>query len=162
MDRDGIVVVEGLCYEYQAFSADDEQGVRTVALAGVDAEVARGEFVAVLGHNGSGKSTFAKHLNVLLQPSDGAVWVKGLCTAEGENIWEIRRSVGMVFQNPDNQIIATIVEEDVAFGPENLGVEPAEIRRRVDESLASVGMGEYADSPPHRLSGGQKQRITIA
>jgi len=121
-----------------------------------------GEFVAVLGHNGSGKSTMAKLINALLLPSDGLVWVDGMSTMDQALMWEIRKSVGMVFQNPDNQIIATIVEEDVAFGPENLGVKSEEIRTRVDDALKRVHMWEYRRRPPHLLSGGQKQRISIA
>jgi len=159
---ENIIKSEKLIYEYQAYSPDEKEGIRTIALKGVDITINKGEFVAVLGHNGSGKSTFAKQINCLLQPTEGTVWVKGMSTAVDDNIWDIRRSVGMVFQNPDNQIIATIVEEDVAFGPENLGVAPEEIRKRVRESLEAVGMEEFFESPPHRLSGGQKQRITIA
>ena len=128
----------------------------------MDVEIAQGEFVAVLGHNGSGKSTLARHLNALLVPTSGTLWVKGMDTKEPENAWPIRQMAGMVFQNPDNQLVATIVEEDVAFGPENLGVAPPEIRSRVDEALQSVRMGEFAASAPHQLSGGQKQRVAIA
>ena len=147
-------------FKYQAQAQEDAQ-VHT-ALAGVDISVAQGEFVAILGHNGSGKSTLAKQLNCLLLPTQGCVWVKGISTMDGDRVWDIRSSVGMVFQNPDNQIIATIVEEDVAFGCENLGVNPAEIRSRVNEALSLVGMAQHAASPPHFLSGGQKQRIAIA
>ena len=159
-----IVKTENLIYEYQVITGDDaaETAETRAALAGVDFAVNKGEFVAVLGHNGSGKSTLAKQINCLLLPTSGQVWVKGICTADDDRTWDVRSSVGMVFQNPDNQIIATIVEEDVAFGPENLGIPPAEIRNRVDEALAMVGMSEYAGSPPHFLSGGQKQRIAIA
>ena len=131
-------------------------------LCGIDIEVGRGEFVAVLGHNGSGKSTFAKHINVLLRPVSGEVLVNGLDTASDENIWRIRRSAGMVFQNPDNQIIATIVEDDVAFGPENLCIEQSEIQRLVDDALESIGLSALRDRQPHMLSGGQKQRVAIA
>ena len=131
-------------------------------LRGVSLTIREGEFVAVLGHNGSGKSTFAKHLNAILVPNEGTVTVCGIDTREEDRLYEIRQQVGMVFQNPDNQIVATIVEEDVAFGPENMGVEPSEIRRRVDEALADVGMTEYKSHAPHQLSGGQKQRIAIA
>ncbi len=136
------------------------------ALRGVSTEIRRGEYVAVLGHNGSGKSTFAKLLNLILEPSGGALTVNGLDLTRkdltDEEILNLRRNVGMVFQNPDNQLVATIVEQDVAFGPENLGIERAELRRRVDEALQIVGMTEYAGQEPHRLSGGQKQRVAIA
>ncbi|GAA0078259.1 energy-coupling factor transporter ATPase [Clostridium sp. CTA-5] len=132
------------------------------AVKNVNFKVNKGEFLVILGHNGSGKSTIAKHMNALLIPSSGTVIVDGLDTNNGENLWEIRSKAGMVFQNPDNQLVATIVEEDVAFGPENLGVESSEIRRRVDQSLDRVGMSEYKRHAPHLLSGGQKQRIAIA
>lgn len=133
-----------------------------VALKDVSLTITAGEFVAVIGHNGSGKSTLAKHLNALLLPTEGRVLVKGMDTREMKNLWAIRQTAGMVFQNPDNQIVATAVEEDVAFGPENLGIPPAEIRRRVDEALEIVGMSEFRRVAPHLLSGGQKQRIAIA
>jgi energy-coupling factor transport system ATP-binding protein len=132
------------------------------AINGVDLEVKQGEFLVVLGHNGSGKSTLAKHMNALLLPSGGKVYVDGLDTSDLNNMWEIRSRAGMVFQNPDNQLVATIVEEDVAFGPENLGIPSEEIRKRVDECLTAVGMYEYRRHAPHLLSGGQKQRIAIA
>ena len=132
------------------------------ALLDVDLEVRRGEFLAVIGHNGSGKSTLAKHLNALLLPSEGDVFVGGMNTRNHDLVWEIRRTAGMVFQNPDNQMVATTVEEDVAFGPENLGVKPPEIRRRVDGALETVGMRELSERAPHLLSGGQKQRVAIA
>lgn len=144
------------------FGYPTENGGSNIVLRGVTLSVEQGSFVAVLGHNGSGKSTIAKHFNAILLPEKGKVTVGGLDTAEEENLYEIRQQVGMVFQNPDNQIVATIVEEDVAFGPENMGVEPSEIRRRVDEALSDVGMMEYASHAPHQLSGGQKQRIAIA
>ena len=128
----------------------------------IDLNIERGEFVAILGHNGSGKSTLAKHFNAMLLPSGGRVLVSGRDTADQNELYEIRRMVGMVLQNPDNQIVSTIVEEDVAFGPENLGIEPSEIRRRVDEALKAVGMLEYRKHAPHKLSGGQKQRVAIA
>ncbi len=131
-------------------------------LDGVTLKIAPGSFVAVLGHNGSGKSTLAKHLNAILLPSGGKVYVQGIDTADEARLLDIRRAVGMVFQNPDNQIVANVVEEDVAFAPENLGVPPAEIRRRVDEALEMVGMSDYTTHAPHLLSGGQKQRIAIA
>lgn len=132
------------------------------AVKNVNLKVKKGEFLVVLGHNGSGKSTIAKHMNALVVPSEGTVLVDGIDTKDSEKVWEIRSKAGMVFQNPDNQLVATIVEEDVAFGPENLGIEPAEIRRRVDESLEKVGMSQYKRHAPHLLSGGQKQRIAIA
>jgi energy-coupling factor transport system ATP-binding protein len=132
------------------------------AVKGVNLEVKKGEFLVILGHNGSGKSTIAKHMNALVVPTEGTVVVDGLDTRNPENVWNIRSKAGMVFQNPDNQLVATIVEEDVAFGPENLGIEPSEIRIRVDESLEKVGMTKYKRHAPHLLSGGQKQRIAIA
>ena len=152
-----IIKTEALTYVYQ--SGDGE---RKVALDGVDLSISRGEFVAVLGHNGSGKSTFAKHLNAILLPTAGKVYVDGMDTTDEDKLLDIRRTVGMVFQNPDNQIVASVVEEDVAFAPENLGVPSDEIRRRVDEALEAVGMTEYARHAPHLLSGGQKQRVAIA
>lgn len=124
--------------------------------------IKEGEFTAIIGHNGSGKSTLAKLINSILLPTGGKVYVKGMDTSDDTKLWEIRQTAGMVFQNPDNQLVATIVEEDIAFGPENQGVEPSEIRRRVDEALNTVGMYEYRKRPPHLLSGGQKQRIAIA
>ena len=140
----------------------DENGNDVRALDDVSLTIRRGEFVAIIGTNGSGKSTLAKHFNVLLQPTEGHVVVCGFDTLDDEHIWNIRQHVGMVFQNPDNQIVAAVVEEDVAFGPENLGVPSAEIRKRVDDALAAVNMTEYAEHGPHLLSGGQKQRIAIA
>ena len=140
----------------------DENGNDVRALDDVSLTIRRGEFVAILGTNGSGKSTLAKHFNVLLQPTGGNVTVCGFDTLDDEHIWNIRQHMGMVFQNPDNQIVAAVVEEDVAFGPENLGVPSAEIRKRVDDALAAVNMTEYAEHGPHLLSGGQKQRIAIA
>jgi len=133
-----------------------------IALDDVNITVKPGEFVVIIGHNGSGKSTFAKMVNAILTPSSGTVYVNGLDSAKEENLWIIRETAGMVFQNPDNQIVATIVEEDVAFGPENLGVPTEEIRHRVDRSLEIVGMSQFKRKPPHMLSGGQKQRIAIA
>lgn len=160
---DFIVKTEDLVFEYKMMASEDGKGEEVLAaLDGVDISVKKGEFVAVLGHNGSGKSTLAKQINCLLLPTSGTVWVKGISTADEDKVWDIRSSVGMVFQNPDNQIIATIVEDDVAFGPENLGIPSAEIRQRVDEALAWVGMTEYTRNPPHYLSGGQKQRVAIA
>ena len=152
-----IIEIRNLTFKY----ANDE-GNETVAIDGLDLSIEEGSFVAVLGHNGSGKSTLAKHLNGILQPTDGTVLVAGMDTRDGNLITDIRRQVGMVFQNPDNQIVANVVEDDVAFGPENLGVEPAEIRRRVDEALKAVDMWEFRSHAPHLLSGGQKQRVAIA
>lgn len=140
----------------------DTDGNEIHALNGVSLDIYKGEFIAVIGANGSGKSTLARHLNALLLPTEGKCIVAGMDTADDKNLWNIRQHVGMVFQNPDNQIVAAIVEEDVAFGPENIGVPPAEIRTRVDNALAAVGMTEYAKHAPHLLSGGQKQRVAIA
>ena len=146
-----------------SFSYPVEEGQRrTTALDNVTLSIEKGSFVVVLGHNGSGKSTLAKHMNAVLLPSGGAVYVEGMDTKKEELLLEIRRRVGMVFQNPDNQIVANVVEEDVAFAPENLGVPTAEIRRRVDDALAAVGMTEFTPHAPHLLSGGQKQRVAIA
>ena len=144
------------------YAGADTEEPAPVVLDGVTLQVQPGSFVAVLGHNGSGKSTLAKHFNAILLPSGGKVYVQGIDTADEARLLEVRRAVGMVFQNPDNQIVANVVEEDVAFAPENLGVPPAEIRRRVDEALEMVGMSNYATHAPHLLSGGQKQRIAIA
>lgn len=140
----------------------EEEGIEKLAIDGLNLEVSKGEFLVILGHNGSGKSTVAKHMNALLIPTEGTVIVNGLDTCDENNTWDIRSSAGMVFQNPDNQLVATIVEEDVAFGPENLGIPPKEIRERVDEALEKVGMSEYKRHAPHLLSGGQKQRVAIA
>lgn len=148
--------------EQLRFVYEKEEGPGTLVLDGIDFKVQKGEFVAVLGHNGSGKSTLAKHFNAILLPTDGKVTVDGIDTKDEERLFDIRQKVGMVFQNPDNQIVATIVEEDVAFAPENLGVEPEEIRRRVDDALREVDMYEYRLHAPHQLSGGQKQRVAIA
>jgi len=149
--------ISGLSHYY-----NQGQENQVVALADINLEIKRGEFVTVIGTNGSGKSTLAKHLNALLLPSKGRVLVKDMDTRDAGRLWDIRQTVGMVFQNPDNQIVATTVEEDVAFGPENLGIPPAEIRRRVDEVLAVVDMEEFRQAAPHLLSGGQKQRVAIA
>ncbi len=148
--------------ENLSFSYTTAEGFSPIVLGGVDLEIHEGSFVAVLGHNGSGKSTLAKHMNAILLPTGGTVWVDGINTADAARLLDVRSTVGMVFQNPDNQIVANVVEEDVAFAPENLGVPPEEIRRRVDESLKLVGMYEYREHAPHLLSGGQKQRIAIA
>jgi cobalt transport protein ATP-binding subunit len=149
-----IIKTEKLVYTYE--------GAETPTLRGLDLEIEEGTFVAGLGHNGSGKSTLAKHLNGILIPTSGRVLVDGMDTAEEQNLMAVRHTVGMVFQNPDNQIVANVVEDDVAFGPENLGIEPKEIRRRVDDALTSVQMYEYRNHAPHLLSGGQKQRVAIA
>ncbi len=151
-----IVQTEKLTFEYDA-----ESGKGPV-LRSLDLEIEEGSFVAVLGHNGSGKSTLAKHMNAILLPSGGRVLVRGMDTKDEEKLLDIRRTVGMVFQNPDNQIVANVVEDDVAFGPENLGIPTGEIRVRVDEALRAVGMTEYRNHAPHLLSGGQKQRVAIA
>ncbi len=157
-----MIKVEDLAFEY--IRRDEEGNVESInrAIDGVSLEVQKGDFVAILGANGSGKSTLAKHINAILYPSEGSIWVNGLNTSEEKNIWDIRQTAGMVFQNPDNQIIATVVEEDVGFGPENLGVPTEEIWERVEQSLKSVGMLEYREKSPNKLSGGQKQRVAIA
>lgn len=152
-----MIECKNLVYKYEKQNEDSK-----IAVNGVNLEIKKGEFLVVLGHNGSGKSTLSKHMNALLIPSEGTVLVDKLDTANEENVWKVRNKAGMVFQNPDNQIVATIVEEDVAFGPENLGVDPAEIRVRVDDSLNKVHMYEYKKHAPHLLSGGQKQRVAIA
>ena len=144
------------------FRYDEEEGPSPVVLDGVDLQIQAGTFVAVLGHNGSGKSTLAKHMNAILLPTGGKVYVDGMDTADEEKLMDIRRTVGMVFQNPDNQIVANVVEEDVAFGPENMGIPSQEIQARVDSALRTVGMESFALHAPHMLSGGQKQRIAIA
>lgn len=151
-----------LVHEYIRRDENDNVESILTALDEVNLDVKQGEFVAILGHNGSGKSTLAKHLNVLLRPSGGTLWVNGKDAQDAGNIWDIRQSTGMVFQNPDNQIIASVVEEDVAFGPENIGVPTTEIWKRVEKSLKSVGMIQYREHSPNRLSGGQKQRVAIA
>ena len=158
----GMINAKNLVFEY--IRRDEDGNVESInrAVDNVDIEVNRGDFVAVLGHNGSGKSTMAKHINAILTPTEGTVWVNGMDTREEDKIWDIRQTAGMVFQNPDNQIIATVVEEDVGFGAENLGVPTEEIWRRVEESLKAVGMYEYRKHSPNKLSGGQKQRVAIA
>ena len=158
----GIIKTSKLVFEY--IRRDEEGNVEgiTRAVDQVDLDISQGEFIAILGHNGSGKSTLAKHINAILYPTEGTVWVDGKDTAIEENVWEIRQKAGMVFQNPDNQIIGQVVEEDVGFGPENMGVPTKEIWERVEESLKIVGMYEFRKHSPNRLSGGQKQRISIA
>jgi energy-coupling factor transport system ATP-binding protein len=151
------VIAETLVH---AYGSDESSGV--IALAGVDLEIKQGEFVCIIGPNGSGKSTLARHFNALLLPTSGRVLILGMDTRDESNLWEVRRTAGMVFQNPDNQMVATVVEEDVAFGPENLGVKPEEIRQRVTQALEAVGMEDFSRASPHFLSGGQKQRVAIA
>lgn len=156
--ENNIIKIDKLSYKYSS----DEDKKEILAVDKVDINIKAGEFVAILGHNGSGKSTVAKHINALLLPTEGTVTVDNFNTSNPKVLWDIRTVAGMVFQNPDNQIVATIVEEDVAFGPENLGLSPEEIKSRVDEALKCVGMSKYKDYAPHLLSGGQKQRIAIA
>ncbi len=158
-----IVDAKHLVFRYQENTEDGTPKKQEIpVLKDVSLSIEKGSFVAILGHNGSGKSTFAKHINAILVPDEGKLYVDGMDTAEEDNLFAIRQKAGMVFQNPDNQIVATIVEEDVAFAPENLGVEPAEIRRRVDEALKAVKMYDYRKHAPTQLSGGQKQRVAIA
>ncbi len=158
----GIIKIKDLIYEYAKH--DEEGNVESTvrAVDQVSLDIKKGEFIAVLGHNGSGKSTMAKHINAILTPTEGTVWVAGKDTAKEENIWDIRQNAGMVFQNPDNQIIGTIVEEDVGFGPENMGIPTEDIWKRVDNALRAVGMIAYRKHSPNKLSGGQKQRGAIA
>ncbi len=158
----GIIKAKDLVHEY--IRRDEEGNVESIqtALDKVSLDVKKGDFIAVLGHNGSGKSTLAKHINAILEPTEGSLWVDGFDTTEEKNIWDIRQRAGMVFQNPDNQIIASVVEEDVGFGPENIGVPTDEIWQRVEESLKAVGMLKYREHSPNKLSGGQKQRVAIA
>lgn len=157
-----IIKAAGLVFDYIRRDEEDKIEEKKRALNHLNVEIEKGSFVAVLGHNGSGKSTFAKHLNGILLPTEGEVWVAGMDTSDEEKLWDVRKAAGMVFQNPDNQIIGTVVEEDVGFGPENLGVPADEIWKRVEESLKDVGMLEYRKSSPNKLSGGQKQRVAIA
>jgi energy-coupling factor transport system ATP-binding protein len=158
----GIIKTDKLVFEY--IRRDEEGNVEgiTRAVDEVDLDVQKGDFVAILGHNGSGKSTLAKHINALLYPTEGTMWVDGMDTKDAKELWNIRQEAGMVFQNPDNQIIGQVVEEDVGFGPENMGVPTKEIWERVEESLKAVGMYEYRKHSPNKLSGGQKQRVSIA
>lgn len=158
----GIIKIKNLVHDY--IRRDEEGNIEGTsrAINQVNLEVEKGEFIAILGHNGSGKSTLAKHLNVILMPTEGSVWVNGKNTSEEKNLWEIRQNAGMVFQNPDNQIIGTVVEEDVGFGPENMGVPTDEIWQRVDKALRAVNMIAYRHHSPNKLSGGQKQRVAIA
>ena len=158
----GMIRAEKLVFEYDKRDEDGNVIGSRRAIDGVDIDIPQGSFVAVLGHNGSGKSTLAKHMNAILVPTDGTMWVDGKDTKNMEKLWEIRQSAGMVFQNPDNQIIGTVVEEDVGFGPENLGVPTKEIWKRVEDSLRAVGMLDRRKDSPNKLSGGQKQRVAIA
>ncbi len=157
-----MIKTDKLVFEYE--KRDEEGNIigKSRAIDEVSLDIEPGQFIAILGHNGSGKSTLAKHMNALLVPSDGTMWVDGMDTKEDEHLWDVRQSAGMVFQNPDNQIIGTVVEEDVGFGPENLGVPTEEIWQRVEDSLKAVGMIEYRHHSPNKLSGGQKQRVAIA
>ena len=157
-----MIKTDKLVFEYA--KRDEEGNIigKSRAIDEVTLDIEPGQFIAILGHNGSGKSTLAKHMNALLVPSDGTMWVDGMDTKEDEHLWDVRQSAGMVFQNPDNQIIGTVVEEDVGFGPENLGVPTEEIWQRVEDSLKAVGMIEYRHHSPNKLSGGQKQRVAIA
>ena len=157
-----MIKTEDLVFEYEKRDDDGTVIGKSRAIDEVNLDIAPGQFIAILGHNGSGKSTLAKHMNALLVPTGGTMWVNGMDTREEERVWDIRQSAGMVFQNPDNQIIGTVVEEDVGFGPENLGVPTEEIWKRVEESLKAVGMLEYRHHSPNKLSGGQKQRVAIA
>ncbi len=159
-----MIVAKDLRYEYKTTFEENGKNItrQVVALDDINITIEKGSFVAVLGHNGSGKSTFAKHINALVKPTAGTLWINGYDTKNDEFVWDIRQSAGMVFQNPDNQIVATVVEEDVAFGPENLGIDPQEIRKRVDAALSTVHMNEFRRSTPSKLSGGQKQRVAIA
>ena len=158
----GIIKTDKLTFEY--IRRDEEGNVEgiTRAVDEVDLDIRQGDFIAILGHNGSGKSTLAKHINAILYPTEGSVWVDGMDTKDDGKLWSIRQEAGMVFQNPDNQIIGQVVEEDVGFGPENMGVPTKEIWERVEESLKAVGMYEYRKYSPNKLSGGQKQRVAIA
>ena len=157
-----IIKAVKLAYEYKRYGEDGQVEETLRAVDGVDLDVKKGDFVAILGHNGSGKSTLAIQINALLVPTEGTLYVDGMDTKDPEKVWDIRQSAGMVFQNPDNQIIGSVVDEDVGFGPENMGIPTKEIWERVEESLRSVGMWEYRHSSPNKLSGGQKQRVAIA
>ena len=161
-DRQNMIQADRLAYNYVKYDEEGREKETIRAVDGVSFEVQKGDFVAILGHNGSGKSTLAKHINALLTPSEGTLWVNGMDTSDEDRLWDVRQSAGMVFQNPDNQIIGSIVEEDVGFGPENMGVPTEEIWQRVEESLKAVNMLKYRHHSPNRLSGGQKQRVAIA
>ena len=161
-DRQNMIQADRLAYNYVKYDEEGREKETIRAVDGVSFKVQKGDFVAILGHNGSGKSTLAKHINALLTPSEGTLWVNGMDTSDEDRLWDVRQSAGMVFQNPDNQIIGSIVEEDVGFGPENMGVPTEEIWQRVEESLKAVNMLKYRHHSPNRLSGGQKQRVAIA
>ena len=161
-NKQDIIKTKDLTFDYIRHDEEGNEEGAIRAVDGVNLEVKQGDFIAILGHNGSGKSTLAKHINALLVPTSGTIWVDGKITSEESNIWDIRQTAGMVFQNPDNQIIGQVVEEDVGFGPENMGVPTKEIWERVEESLKAVGMYEYRKYSPNKLSGGQKQRVSIA
>lgn len=158
----GIIKAEDVTFEYIVRDENDNVESVKTAVDHVSLDIEPGQFIAILGHNGSGKSTFAKHINALLMPTEGTLWVNDMDTRDEDKLWDVRQTAGMVFQNPDNQIIGTIVEEDVGFGPENLGIPTDEIWKRVAESLEAVGMTEYRHHSPNKLSGGQKQRVAIA
>ena len=158
----GIIKAVKLAFDYLKYDEDGNVQETQRAVDGVDIDIKEGQFVAILGHNGSGKSTFAKHINALLLPSDGTIWIDGINTSEEPELWKVRQKAGMVFQNPENQIIGTVVEEDVGFGPENMGVPTEDIWKRVNESLEKTGMTAYRHHSPNKLSGGQKQRVAIA
>ena len=158
----GIIKAVKLAFDYLKYDEDGNVQETQRAVDGVDIDIKEGQFVAILGHNGSGKSTFAKHINALLLPSDGTIWIDGINTSEEPELWKVRQKAGMVFQNQDNQIIGTVVEEDVGFGPENMGVPTEDIWKRVNESLEKTGMTAYRHHSPNKLSGGQKQRVAIA
>ena len=158
----GIIKAVKLAFDYLKYDEDGNVQETQIAVDGVDVDIREGQFVAILGHNGSGKSTFAKHINALLLPSDGTIWIDGINTLEEPELWKVRQKAGMVFQNPDNQIIGSVVEEDVGFGPENMGVPTMDIWKRVNESLEKTGMTAYRHHSPNKLSGGQKQRVAIA
>ena len=158
----GIIKAVKLAFDYLKYDEDGNVQETQRAVDGVDVDIREGQFVAILGHNGSGKSTFAKHINALLLPSDGTIWIDGINTSEEPELWKVRQKAGMVFQNTDNQIIGTVVEEDVGFGPENMGVPTEDIWKRVNESLEKTGMTAYRHHSPNKLSGGQKQRVAIA
>ena len=158
----GSIKAVKLAFDYLKYDEDGNVQETQRAVDGVDVDIREGQFVAILGHNGSGKSTFAKHINALLLPSDGTIWIDGINTLEEPELWKVRQKAGMVFQNPDNQIIGSVVEEDVGFGPENMGVPTMDIWKRVNESLEKTGMTAYRHHSPNKLSGGQKQRVAIA
>lgn len=158
----GIIRAVKLGFDYLKYNEEGQEPEKYRAVNDVNLDIEPGQFIAILGHNGSGKSTLAKHMNALLVPTEGTLWVDGIDTSKEENVWKVRQKAGMVFQNPDNQIIGTVVEEDVGFGPENLGVPTEDIWKRVDKALAAVGMLAFREKSPNKLSGGQKQRVAIA